>query len=466
MSRLFTKPRKKSKTSTQSTDRVSRPESTEAIETSPFAESHPDALYILRLSHEGRGVARNAQGKTVFVEGALPGEWVTTRVYKTLSRYDEAVIDQLLKASPQRQNPPCVHYGRCGGCQLQHLQHSAQLDFKQKLVAEHLGFPLAEMEPALVASPLQYRRKARLGVKWRKDGRLLLGFREKNSALVAATPECQILVPELQALLPALYEFLPRLEGGKHLGHLEFIQGDHQVGLVVRLLRPLSRMSPADRKAWQVWAEAQELLLLMQEDGPAFSLDANVKDSLFSDRLGDLKLNFAANDFVQVNAEINRLMVAQALSWLELQGHEQLLDLFSGFGNFSLPLAQEASRVLGVEVLASQVERAGFNAQQNQLADKAAFITADLNQPLDQQPFAQQQWDVMVLDPPRSGADQLCREIKQIAPGKLLYVSCNPITLARDASSLKQQGYQLKRLGIMDMFPQTAHVESMALFVR
>jgi len=463
MSSLFSKPRKKSR---QPEQKATPPAAAAQPVANPFAEQHPDALHILRLSHEGRGVARNSEGKTVFVEGALPGEWVTVKVHKTLSRYDESVLDQLLEASPQRQPAPCVHYDRCGGCQLQHLQQPAQLAFKQQQVAELLGFPESSMATPMAGSSLKYRRKARLGVKWRKDGRLLLGFREKNSAFVTATPECRILLPELQALLPALYDFLPSLEGGKHLGHIELIQGDTNRGLVVRLLRPLARMSPVDRRSWQVWAKDQQLLLFFQVDEKPFPLDENIGDNPFSYALDDLTLRFSASDFVQVNAEINRQMVAQALAWLDLQGHEKVLDLFCGFGNFSLPLAQQAAEVLGVEVLQSQVERATLNAEHNQLANKAGFLAADLNLPLHQQAFSKQPWDLVLLDPPRAGADQLCKAIKMLGADKLLYISCNPATLARDTETLKSQGYQLVRLGIMDMFPQTAHVESMALFAR
>jgi len=463
MSSLFTKPRKKSR----------KPEPTATPSAAalhpvanPFAESHPDALHILRLSHEGRGVARNAEGKTVFVEGALPGEWVTVKVQKTLSRYNEAVLDELLEASPQRESPSCIHYANCGGCQLQHLQQASQLAFKQQLVAELLGFPESAMAAPLTGRPLEYRRKARLGVKWRKDGRLLLGFREKNSPFVTATPECRVLQPELQSLLPSLYEFLPRLEGKKHLGHLELIQGETRRGLVVRLLRSRARMSPVDQRLWQDWATQVGVLLFFQDDQELSCVNADPGPQPFAYELQGLNLAFSSRDFIQVNPEINRRMVAQALTWLDLQGDEKVLDLFCGFGNFSLPLAQKAAEVLGVEALQSQVERAAGNAQANGLETRAVFLAADLNLPLRQQAFADRHWDLVLLDPPRAGADQVCQEIKALGADKLLYVSCNPATLARDAEHLKHQGYRLERLGIMDMFPQTAHVESMALFIR
>ncbi|SFB90425.1 23S rRNA (uracil1939-C5)-methyltransferase [Marinospirillum celere] len=462
MSSLFSKPRKQS---AKSKKEPPQPRYQPEAATNPFAEDFPHALQVLRLSHEGRGVARTNEGKTVFIEGALPGEWVTYKVRKTLSRYDEAVIDQLLQASPQRQEAFCPHYVSCGGCQLQHLQQDAQLAFKQQLVAELLEYPEADMAAPLTASPFGYRRKARLGIKWRKDGRLLLGFREKNSAFVTATPECKVLMPELQALLPLLYEFLPKLEGRKHLGHLELIQGDQQLGLVVRLLRPWARMSPVDRRLWKNWAEKQQLQLVFQEDQGWVVLDEEAGQPAFSYTLKDLDLEFSVGDFVQVNPEINRQMVDQAMQWLDLKGDERVLDLFCGFGNFSLPLAQKAAQVLAVEGQQEQVARGEHNAERNHLAAKLNFLAADLNQPLKQQPFIDQPWDLVLLDPPRAGADHLCKEIQLLGANKLLYVSCDPNTLARDTKTLQSQGYRLKHLGIMDMFPQTSHVETMALFI-
>ncbi|MDR9467322.1 23S rRNA (uracil(1939)-C(5))-methyltransferase RlmD, partial [Marinospirillum sp.] len=315
-------------------------------------------------------------------------------------------------------------------------------------------------------SPLEYRRKARLGVKWRKDGRLLLGFREKNSPYVTATPECRVLQPELQSLLPSLYEFLPRLEGKKHLGHLELIQGETRRGLVVRLLRSRARMSPVDQRLWQDWAAEADVLLFFQDDQELTCVKADPGPHPFGYKLQGLDLAFSSRDFIQVNPEINRQMVAQALTWLDLQGNEKVLDLFCGFGNFSLPLAQKAAEVLGVEALQSQVERAAANAEANGLTSKAGFLAADLSLPLRQQVFADRHWDLVLLDPPRAGADSVCKDIQVLGADKLLYISCNPATLARDTETLKSQGYQLTRLGIMEMFPQTAHVESMALFAR
>lgn len=466
MSRLFTKPRKNA---------AAKAEKAAAAHTANVAESlaeipsdTPDhALQILRLSHEGRGVARNAEGKAVFVEGALPGERVTCKVRFTRSRYDEAVVDQVLVPSPRRTVPACPHYVACGGCNLQHLDAEGQLAFKQSLVAELLDYPQDRMQPALTSPAFGYRRKARLGVKWRKDGRLLLGFREKNSAFITNITECPVLVPELQALLPALYELLPQLEGKKHLGHIELIQGENRCGVLVRLLRPLERMSHRDQRLWRDWAKAQAVALLWQDEAGIHSSEVDEAEALFSYHLQQQTLFFAASDFVQVNADVNEQMVAQALDWLKLKGTERVLDLFCGFGNFTLPLASQAKAVLGVEGLESQVQRARLNAAHNH-CDNVRFTTADLSRPLQQQAWneAASGWDVILLDPPRAGADGICDQLGELGAKQILYISCNPATLARDKASLERQGYQLERLGMMDMFPQTAHVESMALFVR
>jgi len=465
---LFAKPRKNS---AKTKNQAKKPQ----LPKNPTTQDENLAgMAILRLSHEGRGVGRNAEGKTVFVEGALPGERVTYKVRFTRSRYDEAVLDKVLQPSPQRQEPKCEHYGVCGGCNLQHLHTAAQVAFKQSLVAELMQQPEETFQPAITSQPFSYRRKARLGIKWRKDGSLLLGFREKSSAFITNILHCPILTKKLQPILPALHNFLPRLEGKKHLGHIELVAGENQIGVLVRLLRPKARLTHNDQRFWRTWAKEQGVLLLLQdEDGfhaldTESNLDNQNKPSLFSYPLEDQTLFFAGNDFVQVNAAVNKQMVHQALNWLDLQGNEKVLDLFCGFGNFTLPLAKQTAQVVGVEGSPSLVARAKANAKHNQLTN-TQFISADLNLPLKQQAWlteSNNNWDVVLLDPPRAGAEAICQQIGEMGVKKLLYISCNPATLARDSALLLQAGFELSKLGIMDMFPQTAHVESMALFVQ
>lgn len=462
---LFAKPRKIS--AAKATKPKVAPSQATSTTNASLEEDKLAGITILRLSHEGRGVGRNAEGKTVFVEGALPDEQVTYKVRFTRSRYDEAVLDKVLKKSPQRQEPSCEHYASCGGCNLQHLKPAAQVAFKQALVAELMQQPEANFQPALLSEPLGYRRKARLGVKWRKDGRLLLGFREKSSAFITEINACPVLSPKLQPLLPALQEFLPSLEGKKHLGHIELVEAENQVGVLVRLLRPLERLTKNDQRFWRNWAKEQAVNLSLQDEEGTHALNPEEAPALFSYSLEEQTLFFSPKDFVQVNAQVNKRMVKQALDWLQLQGTEKVLDLFCGFGNFSLPLAKQAAELLGIEGAKTQVERAKNNAELNQIAN-AKFIAADLNQPLKEQAWLAKNaaWEVVVLDPPRAGAEAICQQLGQLGTKKILYISCNPTTLARDTALLLQQGFELKQLGIMDMFPQTAHVESMALFVQ
>ena len=462
---LFAKPRKNS--AAKATKPKVAPSQATSTTNASLEEDKLAGITILRLSHEGRGVGRNAKGKTVFVEGALPDEQVTYKVRFTRSRYDEAVLDKVLKKSPQRQEPSCEHYASCGGCNLQHLKPAAQVAFKQALVAELVQQPEANFQPALLSEPLGYRRKARLGVKWRKDGRLLLGFREKSSAFITEINACPVLSSKLQPLLPALQEFLPSLEGKKHLGHIELVEAENQVGVLVRLLRPLERLTKNDQRFWRNWAKEQAVNLLLQDEEGTHALNPEKIPALFSYSLEEQTLFFSPKDFVQVNAQVNKRMVKQALDWLQLQGTEKVLDLFCGFGNFSLPLAKQAAELLGIEGVKTQVERAKNNAALNQIAN-AKFIAADLNQPLKEQAWLAKNaaWEVVVLDPPRAGAEAICQQLGELGTKKILYISCNPTTLARDTALLLQQGFELKQLGIMDMFPQTAHVESMALFVQ
>lgn len=442
--------------------------------TSPAAELAPSppvddrpGVDVLRLSHEGRGVARSPEGKTLFITGALPQERVTYRVTKQHARYDEAQLETLVHASPDRVTPACVHAETCGGCPLQHLAPSAQQQQKQQQLASLLlplmPVPLASA-PMLSAEPWGYRRRARLGVKWRRDGRLLLGFREAGSSHLAEIHQCLVLEPELDALLAPLYQLIPQLVGGKHLGHLELLATPDGRALLVRLLRPLVRLASQDRQLWQDFARQHQLVLLLDDGEQRETLLASqpLHLPLIGPR-GPLQLELTPGAFVQVNAAINQAMLDQALQWLNLQGTERVLDLFCGFGNLTLPLAQQAAQVLGVEVVPAQVAQAQRNAERHQLT-QASFVCADLSRPFADQSFMQMAWDVLVLDPPRAGAQAVIEQLPALPKiPRILYISCHPVTLARDVALLQQQGYQIERWGAMDMFPQTAHSEAMVL---
>lgn len=444
---------------------------TQALNAAPEAVpvSSGNVLQIARLSHDGRGVARDQHGKTVFVSGALAGEQVTAQITQARSRYNEARISSVVSASPERVTPVCPHYEQCGGCSLQHLAHQGQVAHKQATLQELFrreNIPLPSLAAPITASAYGYRRKARIGVKYSKANGLVMGFRARTSNELIAIQHCAVLQPALQPLLPALQAFLPTLQGKANIGHIELIAADNGNHVLVRFLQPLSSN---DQHHWQTWATAHSVALWQQHDDevspvahqlmPTYhqpSLRANGKEST-------VKLQFTPRDFLQVNPQVNQLMLQQAADWLKLTGSEQVLDLFAGFGNLTLPLAPLCQHMIGIEVVAQQVVQAQTNARYNELTN-VHFYQADLSQPFHTAAWAQQQFDVVILDPPRAGAEQVCLEISQLKPKKILYVSCNPATLARDAKLLAQQGYRLTQLGMLDMFPQTDHMESMALF--
>lgn len=433
-------------------------------------------LLIERQGHDGRGIAHH-KGKIVFVEGALAGESVSIRIVKSHRRFDEAVCETIHTRSQSRVEPACEYYHQCGGCGLQHLSLECQRDVKQTALVDQLerfgklsDIPLQD---ALVDTGWGYRRKARLGVKWNRQGDLIIGFREKASSHLVAIQHCAVLHPEMAALIPSLYDLIPQLESRKTIGHLELAYSDEGCALVVRHLKELSHK---DQLLWLNWSEDQKVQLYWQKD-QADSLVKAMLDNgkvvtlsgdqlpMLSYRLKDVTLAFQPNDFVQVNPEINRKMVDQALQWIQPKQDDVVLDLFAGFGNFSLPLAKKVASVTGVEGASNLVQRARSNAQINGI-ENAFFEVADLSQSFKGLPWAKTRYNVVLLDPPRTGAQVICEQMKNLGAKRVLYISCNPSTLARDSAILAEQGYKLIRAGIMDMFPQTAHVESMALFER
>lgn len=421
-------------------------------------------LGIERLANDGRGIGF-LEGRTWFVEGALPGETVEARVLGARSQVVEARSERVLTASEQRRLEPCPHARVCGGCNLQHLPAGDQLALKQRSLAEQLS-RLASIEPTTWAAPLSgpefgYRRRARLAVRWdNKDRRLDVGFRASASQDIVAIRECHVLVQPLQALLPALLATLRAMDKPQVIGHLELFSGTAEAVLV----RHTAALAATDLQRLETFAREQGVQLWLQgEEGPQPLEPAY--------RLGyrlpawDLELAWRPGDFVQVNAPVNEAMVAQALEWLAPQAGERVLDLFSGLGNFTLPLARIGAQVVAVEGSEQMVERARTNAEHNGL-DGAHFYQADLSKPLVEAQWAEGGFAAVLLDPPRDGALEIVRQMTTLGARRVVYVSCNPATLARDAAELVRQGYRLERAGVLDMFPQTAHVEAMALFER
>ncbi|MCQ4322327.1 23S rRNA (uracil(1939)-C(5))-methyltransferase RlmD [Stutzerimonas stutzeri] len=421
-------------------------------------------LSIERLANDGRGIAF-LDNRTWFVDGALPGEDVEARVLNARRQIVEARTERVLTASARRRAEPCPHARDCGGCNLQHLSAADQLELKQHSLAEQLS-RVAAIEPQQWAAPLSgpefgYRRRARLAVRWdHKARRLDVGFRASASQEIVAIGECQVLVQPLQTLLPALLAVLHALDKPQVIGHLEMFSGTAEAVLV----RHTAALGSGDRRRLVDFANEQNVQLWLQGEGSAQPLDSAY-------RLGyrlpawDLELAWRPGDFVQVNAPVNQAMVAQALEWLAPEAGERVLDLFCGLGNFSLPLARKGAYVVAVEGVGEMVERARTNAEQNGL-QRAHFYQADLSKPLIDAQWAKGGFAAVLLDPPRDGALEIVRQMATSGARRVVYVSCNPATLARDAAELVGQGYQLKQAGVLDMFPQTAHVEAMALFER
>ncbi len=419
-------------------------------------------LAIERLANDGRGIAF-VDGRTWFVAGALPGEQVEARVLAARAQIVEARSERLIVSSAERRPAGCPHYGQCGGCSLQHAPAADQLALKQRALAEQLQ-RLANLQPLAWAEPLAgpewgYRRRARLAVRWDVKKRTLeVGFRAAASQAIVGIEQCPVLVQPLQKLLPPLQATLRAFDKPQAIGHVELFSGT-ALALLVRHVGPLAAADLA--RLEQLCAE-QQVQLWLHGDGEPAPRDPAARLGYRLERW-DLTLNYRPGDFIQVNEPVNEAMIAQALDWLAPQPSERVLDLFCGLGNFALPLARLAAEVVGVEGVEAMVARARENAAQNSL-ERVHFHHADLSKALDQAPWARGGFPAVLLDPPRDGALEVVRQLDQLGPERVLYVSCNPATLARDAAELSRQGFRLTRAGVLDMFPQTAHVEAMALF--
>ena len=423
--------------------------------------------HIDDMAHDGRGVAR-VNDKATFIQGGLPGERVRFRYLKTGKRHDEGVVTEVLEAAPDRVAPRCPHYAICGGCSLQHLDPAAQIAAKQAVLLDNLR-KLGQVEPGevwgpLTAEPWGYRRKARLGVKWvPKKGRVLVGFRERGSSKVAELDECHVLHPRVGRILPQLSELIEGFSIRDRLPQIEMAMDDERCVLIFRHLEPFSE---ADLERLRRFGHEHDIVPYLQPGGPdtVAPLDPPGVDLRYALPSQGLELGFLPGDFTQVNTAINRQMVDRAMQLLAPQPHETALDLFCGVGNFTLPLARHAREVVGVEGDAGLVSRARENARRNGL-DNVAFYTANLYEELKPAAWQDRQYDIALLDPPRSGAQPILPLLPRLGVQRILYISCYPGTLARDAGELvRDHGYRLLGAGVMDMFPHTGHVESIALF--
>lgn len=424
---------------------------------------------ITDLSHDGRGVAR-VDGKTVFVAGALPGERVRIRTIKRSRSFDEAKIEELLTRSPLRIEPRCQHFGTCSGCSLQHLAPAEQIAAKQRVLAENFErigkvAPSRWLDP-LTDEPWGYRRKGRLSVKWvAKKDKALVGFREDNPRFVADLSVCHTLLPQVGERLAALGELVGSLEAKASIAQIEIAAGDDTVALTFRNLQPLS---DGDRAALTGFGQNTGIAILLQPGGPDSVVPLWPEQVALSFRIpeSDVDIAFRPLDFIQVNAGMNRRMIARALELLDPQPEDSVLDLFCGLGNFTLPIARRAGSVVGVEGEAALVARSRENAVRNGL-ENTEFFAADLAADQRAAPWATKRYGKLLLDPPRSGAAAVLDYLPRKDTHRIVYVSCHPGSLARDAGTLvERHGFRLEAAGVMDMFPHTAHVESIALFVR
>ena len=427
-----------------------------------------DGVRIERLSHEGRGVAR-VDGKTVFVEGALSGETVSIRYTRRRGQFDEAEVVAIEEASTERVTPPCAHAARCGGCSLQHLALPAQIAHKESVLLELLAHQAklvpARVLPAVTGDTQGYRRRARMSVRRveKKGGEVLIGFREKGSHFVTEIDRCEVLVPAVGERIVELRALLGNLDAADHIPQLEVASGDDEVAVLVRHLVPLS---VSDREALATFGRAHGLRIYAQP-GNVNSLERlDAQDSPLRYATTDLEIEFRPGDFVQVNGSINQRVVPLALDLLATAPHDHVLDLFAGLGNFTLPLARHVAEVAGVEGEAGLVARAQENAQRLGLSN-VRFAVADLFTPAGIAAIPAGAWNKLLLDPPRSGAAEVLAAFDFRRVETVCYVSCNPVTLARDAATLtRQHGFGLEAAGVLDMFPHTTHVESIALFTR
>jgi 23S rRNA (uracil1939-C5)-methyltransferase len=439
-------------------------------------------LSVESLDLEAQGVAHNREGKVVFIEDALPGEEVQVRVNRRKKAWEQASMTALRRESSQRVRPKCPHFGTCGGCKMQHLHVGAQVATKQRALEDAL-WHVGKVKPGQLLRPIEgpawgYRYRARLSVRFvAKKGRVLVGFHERKSSFVADMDSCEVLPASVSALLVPLRELIAAMDQRDQLPQIELAMGDAVTALVLRHLEPLSA---ADLQRLRDFGAAHAVQWWLQAKGPdtVRRLDEGGAALAYALPEFGVTMPFRPTDFTQVNPHINRVLVTRALRLLDPQAHERVIDWFCGLGNFTLPIAIRAREVLGVEGSETLVQRARENAALNGLATRAEFAAGNLFELDVSQLAAHGQADKWLVDPPREGAFALMKALADVAadaalapgftpPTRIVYVSCNPATLARDAGLLVHEaGYRCTAAGAVNMFPHTAHVESMAVFER
>ncbi|KHM28820.1 23S rRNA (uracil(1939)-C(5))-methyltransferase RlmD [Klebsiella aerogenes] len=404
----------------------------------------------------GQGVARH-QGKALFIPGLLPQEQAEVVLVEDKKQYARAQVKRRLNDSPQRVAPRCPHFGVCGGCQQQHASIELQQQSKRAALSRLMK---RDVDDIIAAEPWGYRRRARLSLNYQpKTQQLQMGFRKANSSEIIDVVQCPVLVPQLEALLPAVRECLTSLQSQRQLGHVELVQADN-VPLMV--LRHTAALTAADKEKLERFSQTHGLSLYLAPQSEILEHIRGDEPWYTSD---GLRLVFSPRDFIQVNDGVNQKMVRTALAWLDIQPQDRVLDLFCGMGNFTLPLAKAAASVVGVEGVPALVAKGRENAALNELQN-VTFFHENLEEDVTRQAWAKHGFDKILLDPARAGAPGVMAHIIKLAPRRMVYVSCNPATLARDSEALLQAGYRIQRLAMLDMFPHTGHLESTVLFER
>ncbi len=429
----------------------------------------PIEVVIEDLSHDGRGIAR-INGKVMFVNGALPGEKVIVKHTGGNKNFEEGLVTEVLQASEDRVEAKCQYYNVCNGCTMMHLAPNKQIEFKANTLKQNL-IKMAKIEPESWMAPLRddswhYRRRARLSVRWviAKE-KVLVGFREKDGRYVADMDYCEILQKPLDDLLKPLAQMIEKLRIRQQIAQIEASIADEDVALIIRHLKPIG---VEDEKILLDFAQEHDVRIYSQSKGPKTIFEmTDKKEPLFFDmKEYGIRMEFLPSDFIQVNAKMNIKMINQAIELLDIQEDDVVLDLFCGLGNFTLPLAKRVKKIIGIEGEKTLVQRAVENAKLNEL-DNVEFHEADLRRNHENSEWFKRDYSKILIDPPRSGAWEILPLIASTNANTLLYVSCHPASLARDADRLVNEfGYKMIKAGVMDMFPHTSHVESMALFVR
>ena len=435
----------------------------------PRPPQTPVEAVIESMSLEGKGIT-HIDGKAVFVGGALPGEKVMFKYTAINRKFDEAYVSEVLEPSEDRVEPGCPHFQICGGCSMQHMAVENQIHHKQKAMLDalqHIGkvTPNEVFEP-MVGDHWGYRRKARLGVRHvRKKNKVLVGFRERSGGFLADIDSCKVLHPSVGEKLVDFQHLIIQMDAKETIPQIEVAVGDVSTALVFRHLEPLS---DADQQLLVAFGQQHNFQIYLQPKGPTtvHCIWPENPGLFYEHPEFDTKVAFGPQDFFQVNSSINRKMVPRAVELLELDGSHKVLDLFCGLGNFTLPIAKNAAEVVGVEGDSVMVQRAKQTALDNGVTN-TSYFAFDLTADVKSEPWMKQQYDRILLDPPRSGAKEVIEHFAKLDAKRIVYVSCHPGTLARDADELvNKQGYRLIGAGVMDMFPHTAHVESIAVFER